>query len=50
MSQSLILIDVLSSAFGKKKKEGKKKRNGQGDFFQGQTHLSDCAMQDFCGC
>jgi hypothetical protein len=54
MSQSLILIDALSSAcWGKKTQEKKKKqreRNHQGAFiFQNQTHLSGCAVQDYHG-
>jgi hypothetical protein len=52
MSQSLILIDILSSAcWEKKRKGGKKKREKQsGAFFpQGWTSLDGCAMWDFCG-
>jgi hypothetical protein len=49
MSQSLILIDALSSTSWEKEK---KKRNGQELFIlpHGQIHLAGSAVQDFCSC
>jgi hypothetical protein len=48
MLQSLILIDVLSSACWKKGKNNNKKGETAGGLFsQGRTHFAGCAMQDF---
>jgi hypothetical protein len=51
MLQSLILIDALSSAFlGEKNKTNKQTattKNNLRLFFQGQTQLPGCAVQDF---
>jgi hypothetical protein len=56
MSQSLILIDNLSSTFERRKnkikREIKEKRNHWGIFFPGPeaTCLAVCATLDFCSC
>jgi hypothetical protein len=45
--QSLILIDALPSACWEKEK----KETARVFFFsQGKTHVTGCAVQDFCGC
>jgi hypothetical protein len=53
MSQSLIPIDALSSAYWenlKKKKKGGEEGNGQAAFSQGWTHLAGCVALGFHGC
>jgi hypothetical protein len=50
MSQSLILLDALSSAYQKKKKKKRKGRNGPGAFSPGLAHHVGCAMLGFSDC
>jgi hypothetical protein len=52
MSQSLILIDVLSSAFWEKKQKNTKPEVARRSFSRagGWTLLAGCAGQDFRGC
>jgi hypothetical protein len=50
MLQSLIMIDILSSASWEKEKEKKRKDNQPGEVFsQGLTCLVGCVAWDFCG-
>jgi hypothetical protein len=53
MSQSLVLIDSLSSScWGKKKKKRERERAGVGGLFSPKdlTHLAGNATRDFHGC
>jgi hypothetical protein len=48
MSQSLILIDALTSAYWERKKREREMAGGL--FSQGKTHLVGCVVQNFCSC